>query len=355
MRKTHFGVVALAFALVITGAACSGGSKTTEIDPGPVSLKLGTADDDIQPGGLAINEFVEQVRTLSDGKLLIYPVWKAHGSGIQQWDQVVAHQLQDEVLDLAMIPSRAWDTEGVTTLRALSAPFLVTSDALADRIVTTEDLSAQLMSGLDKAGVTGLALMPEGLRHPFGFRRALATPAAFRGQEIRAAKSNLGDATIRALGGQPSDANGEQYNAGVQDGTYAGTETGFVLSDSLPMPGVAAANVTFTTKVNTLVANSELFGHLSPANQDILRKAAVATRAWVLVHRTTEADNAAAYCNRGGKIVTATSADLRAFAQAVRPLYAELEQDASTKAMIDRIRGLKGSVQVPASGVVVRC
>ncbi|MFG1816851.1 TRAP transporter substrate-binding protein [Kribbella sp. NPDC049174] len=359
MRRlsSRYWALALGFALIATGAACSGSSSEPETieNPGPLSLKIGTADDDSRPGGLAIVEFVDQVRTLSGGKILVYPVWEAAGEGVQQWDQVVARMLKDKELDLAMIPSRSWDTEGVTTLRALNAPFLVTSDALADKIVTDKDMSGQLMAGLDKAGATGLALMPESLRHPFGFHQALLAPAAFQGQGIRTAKSDLGDATIRALGGKPDDPVGDAVEAGIRDGTLAGAETGFVLSDGLPLPGIAAANVTFSTKVNTLVANSGMLGGLSAENREILQKAAEATREWVLVHRTTEAANAAAYCNRGGKIVKASAADLQALDRAVQPVYAELDQDASTKAMIDRIRELKSSVQIPATGVGAPC
>ncbi|TCO44026.1 TRAP-type C4-dicarboxylate transport system substrate-binding protein [Kribbella antiqua] len=356
-RIPRYWTLPLAVAVLAAGAACSGNSPKTEDveDAGPVSLKLGTADDDGKPGGLAIVQFVEQVRTLSGGKLLVYPVWEAAGHDVRQWDQGVARMLKDRKLDLAMIPSRAWDTEGVTSLRALSAPFLVTSDALADKIVTSKDLSAELMAGLTEDGATGLALMPEGLRHPFSFGPALVSPAAFQGKVIRAAKSDLGDATVRALGGKPDDLVGDAFGAGVRDGTLGGAETGFVLSDALPVPGIATANVTFTTKMNTLVANSALLGELSPENQAVLRNAAAATLQWVLSHRATESAYAAAYCNRGGKIVTATPANLQALDQAVQPLYGELEQDPNTKAMIDRIRTLKKSVQAPPTGTATPC
>ncbi len=36
------------------------------------------------------------------------------------------------------------------------------------------------MSGLDEAGVVGLALVPEGLRHPFGYERPLLGPMTTR-------------------------------------------------------------------------------------------------------------------------------------------------------------------------------
>lgn len=65
--------------------------------------------------------------------------------------------------------------------------------------------------------------------------------------------------------------------------------------------------------------------------------------------------HAAAFCNRVGKIITATPANLQAFDQAVQPPYGELEQDPTTKAMLDRIRSLKKSVRVPSTGIATPC
>ena len=48
---------------------------------------------------------------------------------VADWDQVVAPAIADGTYDLGLVPSRAWDVLGVTSLRALNTPFLVTSDA----------------------------------------------------------------------------------------------------------------------------------------------------------------------------------------------------------------------------------
>jgi C4-dicarboxylate-binding protein DctP len=61
---------------------------------------------------------------------------------------------------MGMIPARAWDTEGVTWLRALQAPFLITSNDLVGQVVKA-DMAKEMLSGLDKAGVIRLALVPE--------------------------------------------------------------------------------------------------------------------------------------------------------------------------------------------------
>ncbi len=103
-------------------------------------------------------------------------------------------------LDMGLIPSRAWDTEGVTSLRALNAPFLIDSDELLDDVVSSDELADDLMSGLDKAGVVGLALFPEGLRHPFGLKKPLLGPDDYDGQAIRTPTSKTTAAVFAALG-----------------------------------------------------------------------------------------------------------------------------------------------------------
>jgi TRAP-type C4-dicarboxylate transport system substrate-binding protein len=254
--------------------------------------------------------------------------------------------VQNGQLDLGMIPARAWDTEGVTSLRALQAPFLVTSDELADRLVVS-DLANELMSGLDKAGVTGLALLPESLRHPFGFGRALVSPEDFAGKTIRTPRSEVGDAIYSALGAKPDDTSGDPAKAAIRAGTLVGFDTGFVLAELLPMPAIAVGNVTFNTKVDSLVINSKVLSELAPADRRALQDAAAATRSWVTSHRTTEAEAARTFCSGGGTIVAASDTDLLALVHAEQPVYDELERDATTKRMLDRIRELKRTTPDP--------
>jgi hypothetical protein len=71
-------------------------------------------------------------------------------------------------LDLGLVATRAWEDAGVASLVALTTPFLITDEALVDDVVGGP-IADELMSGLNKVGVVGLALIPEGLRHPFAF------------------------------------------------------------------------------------------------------------------------------------------------------------------------------------------
>lgn len=358
MGKTSKGLRWLAILAITSGslAACTSGSSGNKAggDAGPVTLRIGTDDYLGRPSANAIQQFAQQVKARSGGQLNIEPVWQAAGQDVDDWDQAVARMVKDGRLDLGMIPTRAWDTEGVTSLRALHAPFLVTSDALADQIVVA-DLAGEMMAGLDKAGVTGLALLPESLRHPFGFGRALLSPKDYVAKTFRTARSELGEATISALGAKPDDLVGEAGVEAIRAGKVVGTDTGFLLAESLQAPAIATANVTFTTKVNSLVINSKVMSNLAPAAKKALHDAASATQDWVLDHRVTEAEAARVYCSEGGTIVAASDADLAALQRAVQPVYDQLERDAATKRLLDRIRELKRTVHVPAQGVATLC
>ena len=90
-----------------------------------------------------MEEFARQVEQLSGGDLTIEPVWEAGrlpggGSTHRGADEVVAGMVQSGELDMGMIPVRAWDTLGVSSLQALSAPFLVTSSELTESVTGDE-------------------------------------------------------------------------------------------------------------------------------------------------------------------------------------------------------------------------
>ena len=138
-RRGLRAVVGLSALTVVAGglggAFAPAAAATT---PEAVTLRIGTNDGEDGPMAVPINEFARQVEELSSGAMRIEPVWNAGppdtptiGEYIA-WDQFVARRVVSGEIDMGMIPARAWDTEGVTTLRALFAPFLVDSDALGD-------------------------------------------------------------------------------------------------------------------------------------------------------------------------------------------------------------------------------
>jgi TRAP-type C4-dicarboxylate transport system substrate-binding protein len=327
-------------------AACSSGSGSTKAGGSdePVTLRIGTDDTPGRPGADQIEEFARQVEALSDGLIRIEPVWQAAGQDIDDWDQQVARLVVNGDLEMGMIPARAWDTEGVTSLRALHAPFLVTSNDLVEEIVTG-DVADDMLAGLDEVGVTGLALLPDGLRHIFSFGDPLISPDEFAGKTIRAPRSDTTDLLFEALGATTDDPSGEAWGMAVGSGAIDAAESSFTFAaGSLPAPTTAVGNLTFFPKVNSLVINTESFEGLSDDQQATLRSAAERTLDWSITAIPGEAESAETFCANGGRIVVASDADVTEFAQAVEPAYAELEQDEATAAMIDQLRTLSEQV-----------
>lgn len=339
MRGSTFrNVVWLALLAVLIGACTNGGEQVSKAGGSapPLVLRIGTDDHQGKPASDQIEEFARQVEELSEGSIVIEPVWHSAGDG-PDWDQRVARMVVSGELDMGNIPARAWDTEGVTSLRALNAPFLITSDELVAEVITS-DLVDEMMSGLEDIGVVGLTLFPEGLRHPFGFAEPLLGPEDYKGQAIRTPTSATTEAMFAALGAAVTD---DEPNASDQ----AGMESAYVLGPS----GSATGNVVFYPKVNSLVVNAEAFAGLTGQQQEILHEAATATQAWAIEMTPSDAAAAAEFCELEQAVVLASSADLAALEAATAPVYAELEADELTKSLISRIREMKTVVQVSTS------
>jgi TRAP-type C4-dicarboxylate transport system substrate-binding protein len=343
-------VAALAASVVLVGCGGGGagdkaGGKTSE----QITLRLGTEDGPERPAGSQIDQFVQQVTKLSGGRIKVEPTWEVT-RGQDDWDQKMIGKIKAGEFDLAMVPARAWDAEGVTSLRALSAPMLVTSDQLMARIVQGP-LAGQMLAGLDKAGVTGLGLYPDSLRHVFTYDPVRPTLAALDGKMARVPRSETVYELFKALGATPDDfqSNDELENAAIRSGQLVAADSAFELAGTLEFPTTGIGNVTLYAKGNTLVANETAFGKLTTEQQAILRDAAAKTADWAVGATRGDADLAKQFCGNGGKVVLASRAEVAKLERAFEPVYAQIERDAATKAMIGQIRSLGAGVATPVA------
>ena len=297
----------------------------------PIVLKLGLEDDHGQPGGPYVRQFAAELERISGHLLTAEITYRAEGNGVNSWDQEVAKMIQRGDFDLGMVPARAFDELGVTSLRALQAPFLLTDDDAADEVASGE-LPADLMSGLPAAGFEGLALWPAELRHPASFHTPIVNLADFKDFAIRAPLSRVSYDLLEALGAHPLDL--AEYRPSNADGA----ETAFALNT--PAQIVITANITFFPKFQTLVANSAALARLTPQQRSFILEAADATTTWVIQNRVREAAAAAQHCKGGGVIALAADRDVAAIVAAAAPVYSNLESDPLTQRLIADIRGV---------------
>ncbi|MFE3454751.1 TRAP transporter substrate-binding protein [Nonomuraea sp. NPDC059194] len=345
--RTGTATLGLVVALAAGCAAPYGNVDKAGAGASVTTLTIGTDDQPGRPAADAIEEFARQVNAKSGGTLRLQPRWQAAGEDVDDWDQQVARMITGGRLDMGLIPARAWDTEGVTSLRALNAPFLVTSEEHLRRVLSS-DLTGRMLEGLRSIGLTGLALLPEGLRRPFGYDRPLVSPAHYAGGGVRAPHSATVYAMLRALGAKPDDyaGDGSAVDKALADKSLRGLESSYRYAAEFSSM-VATGNVTFFPKVNTLVIRSDVLSRLSGDQRKVLADAAASVFAWTLQRLPREADEAERFCAKGGKVLLASAADLRALESAVRPVYAELERDPVTRELISGIRRLAADLPDP--------
>ena len=224
---TMHRIVALAATAATFGAACGGDASSAEKSGGeatPLTLRLGTVEGQEFPYAPYVDEFVRSVEETSGGSIDVEVAWEAVPWNPES-EQTLATMVSDGEIDLALVPTRVWDELGVTTLRALQAPFLVDNLELLNAIVGSE-LADELFAGLDTLGVEGLALWPDSLRHPLGFERPLLTANDFDGAQLRVLTSDTSFRLVRALGAEPVAVD---FAAGVPAG-IDGAEAAFNVS-----------------------------------------------------------------------------------------------------------------------------
>jgi len=355
----------LAFGVLLAGVSCTYRDSTedptqavTTANPGSKVLRIGTQDDGNVPTRGQIEEFARQVQDLSDGSLVIEPVYRAGGDGEGGWDQRVAHRVMTGDLEMAVVPARSWDTEGILAFRALSAPFLVTSSAMI-REVVKPDYAHGMLSGLKGSGVTGLALFPDGPRVLFSFTDPILTLADVKGMVIRAPLSATNYAVLESLGAVPKDLADQEFGEEVESGTVGGTESSMAYASNLPGAmnktghAIATGNLVLHSKISTLVINDKTKAALTAEEQQVLQEAADATRDWASSLLSPLSREARKYCEDGGKVVLATDQQVAAFHDAAARVYGFLEQDADTRNLIERLRAL--AARTPGEPAVEPC
>ena len=349
MRARTRWLTAISLAATIV-AACAGASgPATSSDPGakaggksgPIAITVADSQPSGRPSNLPLAEFKRQVEKLSGGTMTVTIHTDASpDADPPRSDRPIIDKVKSGVFQMAVVPARAWSATGVTSLKALQAPFLFESDEHVAATLNDAAITTDLFSGLDGSGVTGLTLFPESLRHLFSFGEPILTPADVQGRTIRAISSLETTALIEALGGKAVDPDDDAYQQGIADGTIHGTDSGFALSagDDHNRTSTATGNVALYAKVMTLVVNSALWTGLDDAQRAIISTASDATRTWAIANQVKDADAAATFCAGGGTVVLADPASLAAFRAAEAPVYAALEADPTARRAIAAIR-----------------
>jgi TRAP-type transport system periplasmic protein len=314
---------------------------TVQVPDKPITLHLAVSDFQGQASEPYVQEFVDQVNTLSKGNIAVVPVWDAGGDVTPPIEEGVIKVVKDGQYELGLAGSRAWDRAGVTSFQALQAPFLITDNALAKAVATSE-IGTRMLEGLSAAGITGLGVWPEGLRHPFSYvsGKSILSPEDLKGLAVRTPPSEVSYMLMKTFGGNPFFDN--------QTSDFPAAEASMLGGGTSRYPTVTG-NVTYFPKFQVLFANGAAFDKLSEGQRSILRDAAAAAQRKAIAEHPNEADAARTWCANGGTIVMASQEQLAAFETAARPVFDEIEKDPFNAQRIADIRDLKAKTE-PAPG-----
>ena len=346
-------ILAAIGALAAVGCGGGGGEDKAGGSGAPVVLRLANTNGqiDFTP---AVDYFAQRVGELSGGDLRIEAVddW---GNSSSDAEQQVVRDVSAGKVDLGWVGTRVFDTLGVKSFQALTAPMLVDSYALEHAVIES-GITEEMMQRLDELGVVGLGVLPDGLRKPIGVTRPILGPADWRGIAFGTLRSNAQAEAIRALGATPAQVHRTEREEGLADGTIQGFETSIWIHQHNPALARLAPYVTFNVnlwpQMDVVLANPARLEALSTKQREWLEKAArdAAARSAALADK--DAQTVGNSCAAGARFAEAPAADLAALKAAFAPVYAKLEQHPETKAFIERIQALKQSTP-PEPGLAI--
>jgi TRAP-type transport system periplasmic protein len=332
----------LAAAIVsMTFSGCSGAAPAASSSgSAPITLTFAHIDNDLELDPTA-QDFIDLVESKSHGQIKITFVGECCGRDANAQEKLVAGVAKGD-FDLGWRQVRGLENLGVTSFQALYAPRLIDSYA-AEANVLKSDVAETILPGLDDQGVTALALEPGALRRPIANGTALVEPANWSGFSFWSYSSKLSEQSISALGAASTQAGNDDRDDGLSNGTIRGAENSVAwqaASEHVPNP-VLSINEALWPRISVLIANPKVLKGLTAQQLKTIREAAKEISGQTAKIAKIDSAAVADICSAGGHFAVATDSQLAATDVALAPIYAELNSDATTAALITKIKALK--------------
>jgi TRAP-type C4-dicarboxylate transport system substrate-binding protein len=331
-------------AILVAVALLLGGCTSAPVDKSggdatPRTLVLASNDGEGLEGVAGVAHFVQTLSTLSEGRLVaeVHPSW----TGDDYDEPRLVRDIADGRADLGWVGTRALDLAGDPSFRPLHAPFLVGTYSAQAAVLSDTALVRDLLGSLEPLGVTGLAVLGDEMRIPFGVTRALSSVKDFRGATFATFPSGIQTDGIAALGGTPvSPVDQKAIVGGLIDG-FEATWWSYSVHDYALAAPYATTNAGLWPRTVALFANPASLGSLSEEERGWLDGAAQEATTWSVQHARDAVDaEILGVCRAGGRMVLATEADLDALRQQAEPVYAAMRSDPVQGAILERVEKL---------------
>lgn len=268
--------------------------------------------------GQGVAKFVELVDSKSKGQIKIKPFY----SGALGNDVQVTSALQGGTIEFT-VPQTTTLTGMVKEYEILDFPFLFDTEQDAEKILDGA-VGQKLLETLPAKGLIGLAYWENGFFNATNSKRPIEKVEDFQGLKFRAIQAKISQETVKALGANPVPlAIPELYTA---------LETRTVDGQGTPTAVIAALKLHEVQKYLSLTKHSygafiplvskKFWDKLSPADQKILRDAAIEARSYQRSVARDQASSAQKRMAAAGLIVNeVTPAERARMREAVKPVW----------------------------------
>ncbi|MCX5826231.1 MAG: TRAP transporter substrate-binding protein [Deltaproteobacteria bacterium] len=313
MRKvTVFLVMALG-SLLVAGGLCFGAEKATAKPT--INLRLGDVVQPTHPMNVAAEKFAKKVADKTNGRIKI-TIFPARQLGD---DRQLFEQVQQGALDMGEISAAPM---GSTTplMSALQLPFLFTSWDQYTKVMKSE-ATANLLKGLEKNGIKGLAVYNAGFRHFVSIAKPIKKPEDLKGLKFRVAETPLHLDIFRALNASPTPMPYGEIYSSLQNKVIDGLEmdlSAIQMEKHYEVAKYVTLSRHFTWPA-VLMMNLAKFNALSPEDQKIIADSAKEVISENVKDITDIESKAVAYLKtKNVKIVELTPAELAPFIEATK-------------------------------------
>lgn len=300
-------------------------------------LKLATVTPPTHAYGMGGEEFARLVKEATGGEIIV----KVFAGGqLGKGERELLEGLQVGTIDMAVTAtgpvSNFSQDMGVVDL-----PFLFMGYEHADKILDGP-IGRQLLDGLEKANIKGLAFFENGFRNFTNSKRPLQTPNDFKGLKFRTMENPVHLASVRQLGAQAVPMSWGEVYTSLQTGVIDGQENPVAIISSFKINEVQKY-LSLTGHFYSpapLTMSLKKFQALKPEHQKAFLSAALKAAAYERkLIRDNEAKQLADLKAAGMQV---DNVDKAVFVKAMSPVYDQFaKQYPNWKPIIEKIQATK--------------
>jgi TRAP-type transport system periplasmic protein len=241
----------------------------------PTVVQIGYPTPLVGPHGAGAKGFEDELNRLAPGRFKV----QHFPGGALGGEREMVESLQLGTLQMAIVGT-AVIGNFVPDMMVMDMPFLFRDSAHA-RATLDGEIGKELLAKFRARGLVGLTFGEIGFRHITASKRTIKSADDLKGFKIRTMENQVHLAAFRALGAQPTPMAWTEVMTALQQGTIDGQENPISVLVSSKL-WETQKHVTLSRHVFTPIAfvmSPTLFDRLSPADQELMRKAAEAGRA----------------------------------------------------------------------------